>query len=79
MIMDFVPSLMRIHHIALKQRVGNISKTLVQLKKINASIKARNVEMGVKAIRKLLDSDMEFALHAIRETPLKGKRKASPR
>jgi DNA-binding GntR family transcriptional regulator len=79
MIMDFVPSLMRIHHIALKQRVGNISKTLVQLKKINASIKARNVEIGVKAIRKLLDSDMEFALHAIRETPLKGKRKAPPR
>jgi DNA-binding GntR family transcriptional regulator len=75
MIMDFIPSLMRVQHIALKQRMGNISKTLVQLKKINASIKARNVEQGVKAIRKLLFNDMEFALHAIRETNSPKKQK----
>jgi DNA-binding GntR family transcriptional regulator len=76
MIMDFVPGLMRIHHIALKQRVGNISKTLVQLRKINAAIKARDEDTGVKAVRKLLTSDMEFALHAIEEKPRRGAKKA---
>jgi DNA-binding GntR family transcriptional regulator len=80
MIMDFIPSIMRVQHIALKQRVGNISKTLVHLKKINASIKARNVEQGVKAIRKLILNDMEFALHAIGEMQApKKQKKTSPR
>ena len=76
MIMDFVPGLMRIHHVALKQRVGNIGKTLVQLRKINAAVKARDVDKGLKALRKLLDSDMEFALHAIGEAqPRRAMRK----
>lgn len=76
MIIDFVPGLMRIHHVALKQRVGNIGKTLVQLRKINEAVKSRDVERGVKALRKLLNSDMEFALHAVGEPPRRGAKKA---
>jgi DNA-binding GntR family transcriptional regulator len=64
-IMDLVPSLMRVQHMALKQRIINIEGTLAHLREINDSIKKRNVEQGVKAISELLSSDMEFAIHAI--------------
>ncbi|HEY9162168.1 MAG TPA: GntR family transcriptional regulator [Desulfomonilia bacterium] len=66
-IMDLVPSIMRVQHMALRQRVINIEGTLTHLRKINDSIKKRNVKQGVKAVSELLASDMEFALNIIQD------------
>jgi DNA-binding GntR family transcriptional regulator len=66
-ITDLIPSIMRIQHMALKQRIINIEGTLIHLREINESIKKRNVKQGLKAVSELLASDMEFALDIIRD------------
>jgi DNA-binding GntR family transcriptional regulator len=65
-LMDFVPSLMRVQHAALKQRISNIEKTLTYLRKINDAMRTRNVEKGLTALKALLANDMAIALQAIR-------------
>jgi DNA-binding GntR family transcriptional regulator len=67
-IMDFVPSLMRVQNAALKQRISNIERTLTYLRKINDAMRKRNVEKGLTALRALLANDMAIALQAIRES-----------
>ncbi len=66
-ITDLIPSIMRIQHMALKQRIINIEGTLIHLREINESIKKRNVKQGLKAVSELLASDMEFALNIIQD------------
>jgi DNA-binding GntR family transcriptional regulator len=65
-LMDFVPSLMRVQHAALKQRISNIEKTLTYLRKINDAVRTGNVEKGLTALSALLANDMAIALQAIR-------------
>ena len=78
-VMDFVPSLMRVQHVALKQRINNIAETVSYLREINESMKARDVEQGLAALRALLSNDMAFALRAIRECPPDIKGPSIPR
>jgi DNA-binding GntR family transcriptional regulator len=65
-LMDFVPSLMRVQHAALKQRISNIERTLTYLRKINDAMRTRNVEKGLTALKALLANDMAIALQVIR-------------
>ena len=65
-LMDFVPSLMRVQHAALKQRISNIDRTLTYLRRINDAMRTRNVEKGLTALKALLANDMAIALQAIR-------------
>ncbi|HUN53926.1 MAG TPA: GntR family transcriptional regulator [Smithella sp.] len=65
-LMDFVPSLMRVQHAALKQRIGNIERTLTYLRKINDAMRTKNVEKGLAALKALLANDMAIALQAIK-------------
>jgi DNA-binding GntR family transcriptional regulator len=66
---DFLPSVMRVQHLALTKRLGNIKRTLQNLKTFNNAMRTGEVERGVKAIRSLLLSDKEFAIKAIGEEP----------
>jgi DNA-binding GntR family transcriptional regulator len=65
-LMDFVPSIMRVQHAALKQRISNIERTLTHLRKINDAVRTGNVEKGLTALKALLANDMAIALQAIR-------------
>ena len=67
-LMDFVPSLMRVQHAALKQRISNIERTLTYLRKINDAMRTKNVEKGLAALKALLANDMAIALQAIKGT-----------
>ncbi|MBN1531058.1 MAG: GntR family transcriptional regulator [Spirochaetes bacterium] len=64
---DFIPSVMRVQHLALTRRLGNIEQTLGYLKRFNGSMKNGDVDGGVSAIRALLECDKVFAIRAIGE------------
>jgi DNA-binding GntR family transcriptional regulator len=67
---DFFPSVMRVQHVALTKRLGNIKRTMRYLKIFNTSMKTGEVDRGVTAIRDLLQCDKEFAVRAIGEESL---------
>ncbi|TAL31045.1 MAG: GntR family transcriptional regulator [Spirochaetes bacterium] len=64
---DFIPSVMRVQHLALTKRLGNIKMTMQYLKTFNDAMKTGEVDRGVTAIRDLLQCDKEFAIRAIGE------------
>jgi DNA-binding GntR family transcriptional regulator len=64
---DFIPSVMRVQHLALTMRLGSIEQTLRYLRIFNNSLKTGDVDRGVTAIRELLMCDKDFALKAIGE------------